>query len=729
MNNQSTEHINATQPLKLSSQLSSQVSKKPLRKGYLGEYIDRSLFKRNAMFFQLAKHLVPLGKSGKLEGEQRLFFLSVILLGKAIDEGHSALPLSAYANTQALVDYDIYDCFPDEQQWLDCLLSHAQVLSISTQGLSAALTNLKEGAQALVFAAGSLYIARHAFIEFCLAERFVFFAQQQHSIQQTLARELQQLPTISDDVLTYESVAVANNLEIDWQQIAVNNSLLSPLSVVVGGPGTGKTTTVAKIVEALFAQFFWKKDQGQNQDQCLKIGFAAPTGKAAARLYDALMVQIEQRVCASLGNAAWLQLQQCLPDKAQTLHRLLAWQGHAQQFTYDQNKRLPYNCLIIDEISMIDMSMFYYFLRAVPDNCRLILLGDPKQLASVQSGSVLADICHEQALFSYSSQRLAQLGLLSIANDAQLSQQSQIEAREATDVALLDNISLLRKSYRFDDTQGIGLLAKAILAQDIPACLEAGTFSHTQAELQSQFESFKRGDKQVQYFDRQHFQQAELLFEFIVHKAQNLAQSQNLSEAFVALKAFQLLCIKREGDDSVADLNQRIAEAVQRKLPANYKQRLNDMAIYHGMPVMVQQNLYREGLFNGDMGLVWYDEAAQQLYIVFESLDEQSSRDDEASAYKRYLPMQLSGWQSAHAITVHKSQGSEYNEVALWLPDMSSKRSSDAASKLLNRELFYTAVTRAKLGFICLADEDIISMAVQQDNQRFSNLAQLLNNK
>ncbi len=624
----------------------------------------KSLFHQSPIYYQLAKSLsVSVAELGDKQCAELLFF-TTNLLGQCDVNGHAAIHLCEYANQHAFVEHDIQFRFPNVASWKESLLASActetfllPVSSVDSCELLTLLQQLERSDKPLCLIDDVLYLSKTAFIELSLAQQFIQRSHQMETVDaQFLSSPL--LPTGQFELLNDMHQAD----DIDWQEVAVNNSVLSRLSFIVGGPGTGKTTTVAKIVERLFqvSQFY---------QQPLNIAFAAPTGKAAARLHSALVSNLAERLSADQFTA----LSKSLPDSASTLHRLLGWHAGHSSFKFDTNHKLPFNCIIVDEVSMIDTSMFYYLLRAVESGCRLILLGDPQQLASVQSGSVLSDLCDHDALMYFSEERSTRLNL------------GSAFSLDKALPPLIDNIAFLRKSYRFDEQSGIGQVAKACQMGDIQRLYQAQS-------------------AEVQLLEKSHFDSQQQVLTLAFEQHTNIIECAGPEQALACLSAFQILCAKREGDDSVEAINRLVSQRI------NLAAKVDMIAghqVYHGMPVIIQKNLYQQGLFNGDIGIAWRD-ALGQLAFYFASDD----------LVKCFMPSQLSGWQAAHAMTVHKSQGSEYKTVVLWMPD--------AHSPLLNKELFYTAVTRAKTQFICMTDKAAVEVSLNNSTTRFSKLTQLM---
>lgn len=584
------------------------------------------LYENNPMAYALAKNL---SKLPELDNDKKLAFYTINLVGVCLSQGHVCADLSYYATTRALLEFDIEVEMPQLQEWINWL-SQQPYVAVSNDAVA-------DSNQTLLQLNGTkLYLSKYANWEQRLSSQLIERASLRKS---------------------FNSILHAENKEggIDWQSVAIHNSLLSPLSIIVGGPGTGKTTTVANILVKLL--------EAEGSDD-YRIAMAAPTGKAAARMASALNEKLESSKLEE-------NLLEKIPQQAVTLHRLLGWSQSRRHFMYNRTRRLPLNCVIVDEASMIDLSMFVALTEAVPDDCRLILLGDPFQLSSVQAGNVLAEMCSPEALVSFSPKRAESLGL------------PLPEKTGKSMPVLIDNISYLQKSYRFSDEAGIGLLAKA--------CQQGDDEKLQHALVQNE----------VTFLNKLSVSDHDHLIEMAFSHYENTSRAATVEEAFEVQSQFQLLCAVKNGDYGIGFYNQTL----QQKIP--WQQSIHGEPVYHGMPIMMNINHHSLGLFNGDSGLVWEQE--NQLWLIFKTAE---------GELQRFLPSQIQGWQSAHAITVHKSQGSEYERVALVLPD--------CESPLLTREMFYTAVTRAKEHFTCLAKQGELTKAIMNPTTRHSGLREVI---
>jgi len=470
--------------------------------------------------------------------------------------------------------------------------------------------------------------------------------QDEQAVAQAMRQRCQPIELVNSEQLQQDFIDWQSSHDgIDWQKVAVFMALTRQFSVISGGPGTGKTTIVLRLLKMMY---------GQNPD--LKIALAAPTGKAAARL---------QQAISDSGNPSL---------EAKTLHRLLGITTNNDEGRYSKQRPLPIDVLIVDEASMIDISLMAKLMQALPDNARLILLGDSQQLASVESGAVLANLCDKTPQFSaeFVDQVQAFTGMSLISSYDQTSN-------------LNNSIVLLQHSYRFDERSDIGQLAKAVQTGDIQSVysvIDEASSSLWQQQLQpANIQQHVFGHYQV-YFD---------------------AVSRHV-QALDCLKLFEqyhVLCALKQGPQSVASVNELIERKLQKQGWKTYQ------SFYPGRPIMVVQNDYRQGLFNGDTGLVLYDEQGvlRACFMVDNAV--------------RWVNLsRLPAHETAYAMTIHKSQGSEFDNVSVLLPE--------EESALLNRELLYTAITRAKKQLTLMSTEAILAKTVSRQHQRETGLSALL---
>ncbi|HEN3669439.1 exodeoxyribonuclease V subunit alpha [Yersinia enterocolitica] len=464
--------------------------------------------------------------------------------------------------------------------------------------------------------------------------------------------------------------------EVDWQKVAAAVAATRRISVISGGPGTGKTTTVAKLLTALI-----QLSQGQR----LRIQLAAPTGKAAARLTESLGNAIRQ---LSLTDDE----RKLFPDQASTLHRLLGAQPNSQRLRYHRGNPLNLDVLVVDEASMVDLPMMARLIAALPTKAQVIFLGDRDQLASVEAGAVLGDICRFAEL-GYSEPRAKQLARLT---GCTLVGNIPIGEVEADAVNVRDSLCLLRKSYRFDEKSGIGQLALAVNAGRYRDALTV--FNGTYSDIE-RFSLTDPDDYQVLLEDCAAGYQ---------HYLELAAAGADAVDVLAAFGRYQLLCALRAGPFGVSGLNERIEQLLHRK-------RLIERTPgpsgrwYVGRPVMIGLNDSTLGLFNGDIGIALPDPEGE-LRVHFQLPD---------GNIKSVQPSRLPSHETAYAMTVHKSQGSEFEHTVLVLPN--------TFMPVLTRELVYTAITRARQRLTLYCSDTVLSHAIRTPTLRVSGLVDRLN--
>ena len=468
--------------------------------------------------------------------------------------------------------------------------------------------------------------------------------------------------------------------EINWQALAACIAAKQGFSVISGGPGTGKTTTVIRLL-ALLIQLY----QTQLHSHPI-IKLVAPTGKAAMRLTESIS-------SAKQALAVDDELKVFIPEQASTVHRLLKSNGKGS-FKYNGFNPLHVDVLIVDEASMVDLPLMAKLLDALPAHAQLVLLGDKDQLASVEAGSVLADICDSETEHGYSAEMT---DALSVITKMDLSEHTEISGS-----ILRDHICHLRKSYRFDANSGIGHLSVAA---------NNGDFKAWQDVAQQGFSDIKISELNEENFEQFISLGADHYSEYIQsisrlsqHKGLNDEQAKDVHAQF---NRFQILCALREGRLGVTGLNEVIEARLKRKGAIEANQ-----TWYLGRPVMIMQNDYGLNLYNGDIGLVLPqlgDDGKVRAKVVFIGTDQQV----------RWLqPSRLPSHETVFAMTVHKSQGSEFEHCAVVLPEHNTQ--------VLTKELIYTGITRAKKQLTCIGKSGVIQQALKRKVQRASGLRQRL---
>lgn len=581
---------------------------------------------------------------------------------------------------------------------LSTLLSYIQNAHTFAR-LSAADVNLDtQMAKPIILQDGKLYLQRYWQYESQLAVII-----REKSIKK-LDLDITAVQALLGDLFDEEHDKITNQV-LDWQKIAVCIAASQSVSFITGGPGTGKTTTVTKLLALL-------QGLAAKKGKILNIQLVAPTGKAAARLTESISA-------AKLKLPTVLQAN--LPEQCQTIHRLLGAKPQSPYFRANASHPLHLDVLVLDEASMVDLPLMAKLFAALPKDAQIILLGDQDQLASVETGSVLSDICAASnfhgdnmndsynALLAYSDsmqQLLAKLisavassNLQTVADKT--TQQCSITGNATQGNVIQDNVVKLLKSHRFGENSGIGQLAKQVKAGQVDksfSLLNDEQFTDINWHLPVQ------GTSQTVA--------TEILKTLIVkllpiyqQYTQAIHQG-DLRQAFKYLHQQQVLCAQKTGYWGVAQLNALIELEL-------HKQGLidNSKDFYIGRPVMLSKNDHQLKLFNGDVGIVMADPNNTALTKVWFVTPEGELRG--------LLPSRLPSLETLYAMTIHKSQGSEFESVYLCLPLISANNQGRG----LNRELIYTGLTRAKQYFMLFGEQKALSLSLSQQCVRGSGLA------
>lgn len=491
------------------------------------------------------------------------------------------------------------------------------------------------------------------------------------SISTRLAQPCPVLQNLSESLAQlFEPTVATSATAPDWQKVACALAARKRFTLITGGPGTGKTTTVVRLLALL-------QSDPARPHAPLRIALAAPTGKAAARLGESIASAIQKLPA---------HMQQHIPDKAVTLHKLLQVRSNMAE---DAVPELAVDLVVVDEASMIDLEMMARLLAAVPLTASLILLGDKDQLASVEAGAVMGQLCAGADRGHYSADTLAWVAQTTGAD---------LSAWAGNGSALAQQTVMLRFSRRFADDSGIGQWAKAVNAGDVSTVEklwhQAPTW-HRDAQatvdrLQPSQPHDQRLTALVQHGWQAWLQELQHLKSMACTDAQAVA-------ALQAFARFQVLCAVREGPWGVEALNRRIATSLG----------FASEGWYAGRPVMVTRNDYNLKLMNGDVGLCLPQ--ASGLRVAF---------PDGQGGIHWVLPSRLDAVESVFAMTVHKSQGSEFEHVCLVLPDR--------AVAVLTRELLYTGISRAKARLTLVVPQaGVLARAVDVKVLRKGGLSQL----
>ncbi|HBT97456.1 MAG TPA: exodeoxyribonuclease V subunit alpha [Desulfobulbaceae bacterium] len=414
------------------------------------------------------------------------------------------------------------------------------------------------------------------------------------------------------------------------QRQAAEIALRRKLCLISGGPGTGKTATVVRIIAMLL----------EAHGPTLKIALAAPTGKAAMRLKESLTSSLVHPPLPPEIVAA-------MPRESFTLHRLLGARVHSPHFRHNAENPLPYDVVIVDEASMADLALMAKLTDALPEQARLILLGDQNQLTSVESGAVFAEML----------------------------------------TGLPDCRVVLSTAYRFNP--GIGAFAQAIREGNTEtAWTIAASSAYPEIHLEQRTEAEALWEKRLPAY---------------MDAVGDFPEKASIGEIFAAFRRLQTLCATRGESWGVAGVNQRVERLLRRKGYAS-----GPNLWYAGRPVLLRRNDFSLGLYNGDLGICLPDDnpgdgAGFRVWF------------DGGGDFRPFPPWRLPEHDTAWAITIHQSQGSECAEVLLILPEKDHP--------VLSRELLYTGVTRARDQVHLVASRDTLRLALERPVARHSGLA------
>lgn len=455
---------------------------------------------------------------------------------------------------------------------------------------------------------------------------------------------------------------------IDWKRVAAFTALMRRFCVISGGPGTGKTTTVAAILALLLEQA---------SPERLRIALAAPTGKAAARLQETIKGTKDMLACPE-------GIKEAIPEEASTIHRLLGSIPDSPYFRHNARNVLPVDVVVVDEASMVDLALMSKLIQALPSQARLILLGDKDQLASVEAGAVLGDICDTGTEHGFSG---------GFCNDLRNVTGYEIDIRQNghDESGIQDCIVQLQKSYRFGGESGIGVVSQAVNAGDADCAVElvkGGTYGDIAWKELPQLHTLRRVIKTP-----------------VIRGYGDYLRAIDSPEIFQIFERFRILCALREGPYGVVAMNLLVEQILEEE-----KLIEPDRRWYPGRPVLITSNDYNLRLFNGDMGIVLPDPGANgDLRVFFPGT---------GGALRKLHPLRLPEHETVYAMTVHKSQGSEFDRVVLLLPDRESP--------VLTRELIYTGITRARESVEIWGSESVFRTAISRCIERTSGLRDAL---
>lgn len=503
-----------------------------------------------------------------------------------------------------------------------------------------------------------------------------------------------------------------SNDKVNWQKVAAASSALSDFSVICGGPGTGKTTTVLKLLMLLLA-----KDPNSPK----QIMLCAPTGKAATRMVESIEDQLRvdssfmktfNKLCSEF-HCDEDKLLAMIPRTATTVHKVIGIIPHQERPNYNEDNPLPCNILIVDEVSMISLSLFSKLIKAVSKDTKVILLGDKDQLVSVEPGKVFSDLCsvlnYENSISNGKLEKLS--SILGYSKDALLQ-------ANGSGHNISENVSMLVESHRFKSTSLLGKLAKAVNevdkdnAKDIDNWFEKDGFISEITDGESLFSTDEKTEVSSVFIkdkSRSGLKSLSSLItkkslEFFCNEGEYLSKlksnefvvknDKDAKVIFDLLNHYRILCANRNGPLGTVEINKKVNTDVQAFLRGSksLNLRYDPEDFYPGKVILITKNDSFLNVDNGDVGFVAFDsdEAKEEnrLKVFFPPKDKSVSDDVNFKEVRRISPERLSDYESGFAMTIHKSQGSEYSYVCMVL--------CATYNPVLTKELIYTGLTRAK---------------------------------
>lgn len=565
--------------------------------------------------------------------------LAAALASLAVAQGHAAFDP---AQPERLIEG--VPAWPDADAWLQQLQASAWVARPEDPFAPAAEAPL-------VLEHGLLYLRRYREYERQLAAGL-----------QRIGREPLAAPDMTALAPLFAQLFPQAALHEDHQARAAAVTLRHPLALVTGGPGTGKTTTIARLLLLLAAQAL------HDGRPAPKVALAAPTGRAAERMAESLRLAVQRL------QADGLQPTLCasLPSSGTTLHRLLGVVADSPRFRHHADNPLPVDVVVVDEASMIDLPLMAKLVDAIASGTRLILLGDPDQLPSVEAGDVLSAILRASGdgIGTRADDAQALHGLLA---PATLQPQAAPRAFAARRVQL-------QRGYRQSDALHLAPLAQAVRAGDSSAALRL----------------LRSGDLAGVHFHEGEADPLRGQREHLLGHWRALADAADPAQALQQAGRLRVLTALREGPQGARGLNSRIEQLLAGTTPGYFQGRL----------LLVTENSYRHRLFNGDIGICLRDDRGAMVAWF---------AGDTADQPRAFHPAALPAHESAFAMTVHKAQGSEFDEVWLQLPRQDSR--------VLSRELVYTGLTRARQILHVAGSAEVLQAALKRHASRLGGLA------
>jgi exodeoxyribonuclease V alpha subunit len=581
-------------------------------------------------------------------------------LSKKLEEGHTCIDPEIYRESLRLKDGTEENPF----------FNGMDDLKVESLLKNKWLTSDPNLPQPFVLHQGRLYIQRYFQYESEIIDQIARFIEQGKSSEskrrEQLVTQMQFIESLFSNHVADSSLSPEE--QIDWQRVAAVNSILKNFSIITGGPGTGKTTTVAKILALLYSL-----------DQNLKVALTAPTGKAAARMQGSLLSARKE-----LPDLSTKLRERFAEMNSSTIHRLLGGRKNSHYFKYNADNLLSYDVVIVDESSMIGASLMAKLLTAIKPTAKVLLLGDKDQLASVEAGSIFGDICLTQhGRMNMLTPDHADFVNKFISNSTSKLSSAFINEPSQGNI-LQGHITELKRSHRFKSTEGIGLFSKAVINGQYSDKLlvEPKTEKGEFVKVSQAYNSPELDDLIDHYEDYIH--------------------EKDIATALQKLNKVRILCAVRSGKFGVDQYNRWIEGRLEEKKLLKPKD-----SFYEYQPIMITRNDYSLDLFNGDVGIIRKDEDGT-LKAWFED-------GDEEEGVRGIHPGYLTAYDTVFAMTIHKSQGSEFTHVGIVLPD-------DDNIPLLTRELVYTGITRASKSAVLFTSAGVLKGSIGKQVERASGI-------
>lgn len=637
----------------------------------------------------------------ELESEQKqLWAVLLVALSFMQRNGHSCLSLAALAGQRWFNEPSTNEPFTNEQatQNIDEGDTQEETASVKAGVLFPALTPL-------------IKVVKNAFENSVIAQLFVYqdgrlYSRRYFDFEQEVAKSIVErtaLTTLNNDSLERlkalwpKMFPTENVLQQDWQQVAVAKSLVQRFSVINGGPGTGKTYTVLRLLLAL-----------QALDKDINIVLAAPTGKAQQRMTESIISNLE-----SLRGDISDDVLNSVPTEAVTIHRLLGLREHTVSTKFGFNNALNLDVLIVDEASMVDLALMARIMRALPAHAKLYFIGDADQLPAVELGNVLEQLVDNTSAINQSNLDNCPLDLQQDeyigAVPSDMRQHIVSLCPHLPLLAVDENaktwVSTLQAPQRFKGQ--VAEVATAIQQGDV----EKALLALTQVD-KSEFLSKSMLNEGVQLLlerastDILKPLAEESFSDLFANPFDENGNEYGPKDALAKLNEVRWLTPMRRGPLGVEGLNSLVFDVVKKHIKRREGQ------FYQGQPIMIVKNHHPQRLSNGEVGVIWPNETGK-LFAWFESPD---------GGIRHISLSRVPQFETVFAMTIHKSQGSEFKHVVLVLSDAPS----DKAANLLHRGLVYTGLTRAKEGCLIVAEKHTLSSMIEKVDKRFSGLSETI---